>query len=430
MEEMRGEIDSAIEAGTGKDIVRFFMPGHKGRGSIPPIAHDITEVSFSDDLHNPVDCIKTAQDNVARIYGARESYFSCQGSTLMVQAMLYASAGYGGKVIMVQDAHISAINACVLFNLEPVFVMPQYEGEFGVYEQVNPDEIERVLIDNSDCKTVFITSPSYYGVCHDVEEIARIAHKYRAKLIVDSAQGAHLEFFNQAAIRQGADTVCVSTHKTLTAMTQTAVLLNNTLPQEKIREILRILQTSSPSYVLMESIESAVLEANTRRDEFLETADLCNDLRSFCENTGKFKAYRKGITDPFRITLAHNGAELKEKLETRGIFAEIYHKNLTVFLASINNTKDDFNRAQAAILEISRDLPCYKEVIHEPTYKPFVLGKRPKAAYHAQIECVEGEMAAGRIAARSKFIYPPAICTLCPGCIVPKGISDKVTVMK
>jgi len=264
----------------------FHMPGHKrNTGLLEAVLSDlngeesfadrlrgaysidITEIDEFDNLHDAENLIKDAENAAAKLFRSEETHFLVNGSSC---GILSAVAGVcskdikNQKIIVARNCHISVYNAIELNGLTPVYVYPKVIAESeicgGLTGSIKASDIEKVILDNQDACAVLITSPTYDGIISDVAGIARVAHEFGIPLIVDEAHGALFFMEGRSAVEYGADIVINSVHKTLPAMTQTALIhLNgNIISKEAIRKYLRIYQTSSPSYVLMGSIDYAV----------------------------------------------------------------------------------------------------------------------------------------------------------------------------
>ena len=355
---------------------RFYMPGHKG--TLSPL--DVTETFGTDDLRNPNGILKEAQEKVAHICGAESSFFLVGGSTLGIQAMItscilnsppsegWTRSGRGGgrgehcspdhvdscfptldnfdylknilhnkkhKIIVDEYFHVSLKNIAILLNLD-IILLPRQKLD---YWNINkPLEInEEIIKQNQDAIGVFITSPTYYGICSNIPKIANLCHKYNLSLLVDEAHGAHFGFHEklpQNAITNGADLCVQSVHKTLPSLTQTAILhksKSSIINAETIQTALNLFQTTSPSYLFMISIENAIDFAHNNKDKFTWLINKCQEFRNSHECLKN--------NDPTRLVFKGDINDLKSK----GIWAEKTDKhNNIILLPSICNTDEDF----------------------------------------------------------------------------------------
>ncbi len=241
----------------------FCMPGHKmGRGiqEKDVFSLDITEIEGFDNIHNPKGIIKEAQNDCASIFGAKKTFFALNGSTGALQAAVMAVCAPNDKIIMARNCHRSVYGAVILTGAIPCYVMPEIIDGTDIIGGVTPKNIENSIKNNKTAKAVVITSPTAEGIVSDIASIADIAHKNNMVLIVDEAHGAHFNFSNSfpdSALSMGADIVVQSAHKTLPSPTQTAMLHigSNIVDAERIREVLSVIETSSPSYIFMAMLD-------------------------------------------------------------------------------------------------------------------------------------------------------------------------------
>ena len=249
------------------DAVPMHMPGHKRNADCAPFlsalgAHyDVTEIDGFDDLHDPHGVLKDAMDRAACLWGSNSSFFLVNGSTCGVLAAVAAASkcSGSGKLIMARNCHKSVYNAAELCGLEAIYLTPPPVDGFGFFGSISPKDVEKAVTANPGTPVV-ITSPTYEGVLSNVAELAVVCHVWGSPLIVDEAHGSHLGFspeFPGGAIAAGADIVIHSLHKTLTGLTQTGLLhlSGGLVPAHAIQRELSVYETSSPSYILMSSID-------------------------------------------------------------------------------------------------------------------------------------------------------------------------------
>ena len=243
------------------------MPGHKRRADLLPTGLpydiDVTEIYDFDDLHNPENILLDMDMLAAKLYGSKKAFSLVNGSTVGILSAIGAHTSRGDRILVANQHHWSIDNAAELFGLTPVYVSAQIHEPSGVQASIEPACIEKALLEHPDIKLVVITSPSYEGVVSDISAIAKVVHRRNIPLFVDSAHGAHFGFskmFPESAIKEGADIVVMSLHKTLPALTQCSLLhlCSNRANADETRRLLSVFQTSSPSYVLMASIDSCL----------------------------------------------------------------------------------------------------------------------------------------------------------------------------
>lgn len=253
--------------GTLKDNINipFHMPGHKRNveymNFVNPFMIDITEIDGFDNYHNPQGIIKESMDLAAEVYGTKESIYLVNGSTVGLLAGIYGVTDKKDKVIVARNCHKAVYNAVFHQELKAEYIYPQIHTDTGAYCGIDPVKLQDMLKKNTDVRAVIITSPTYEGVVSDIKKISEIVHANKAVLIVDEAHGAHLPYmdmFPKSAIYEGADIVIQSLHKLLPSLTQTAILhiCSDRVDSDKVHRYLGIYQSSSPSYVMMASMDN------------------------------------------------------------------------------------------------------------------------------------------------------------------------------
>lgn len=249
------------------DFYGFHMPGHKrntelmGKGL--PYGIDITEIDGFDDLHHADGILLELEQRIAKLYGADRSRILINGSTAGIMSAILGCVDRGGKLLVARNCHKSVYHAMELGGLEPVYLYPEFDTTWEINGVIEPEQIKDALEADPEIQAVMLVSPTYDGVVSDIRTIAEIVQSYQIPLIVDEAHGAHFGFhpyFPENSNRCGADVVIHSLHKTLPALTQTAVLHMNgmVVKEEQIWHYLNMLQTSSPSYILMAGIDRCV----------------------------------------------------------------------------------------------------------------------------------------------------------------------------
>ena len=263
-----------LAAYCASDALPMHMPGHKRNRQalqLPePVGVDITEIDGFDNLHGAEDLLLACQRRAARVFGAEETHFLVNGSSGGILSAIAACVPRGGALLMGRNAHRAALNAVTIGGIRPEYLYPAFLPESGISGAIAPEQVDAALGRRPDIRCVFITSPTYEGVISDVAAIADACHRHGAVLIVDEAHGAHLGFggFPESAVRLGADVSVQSVHKTLGSLTQTALLhvSGPRVDRERLRWMLSVYQTSSPSYVLMASIDECVLRMEAQGD--------------------------------------------------------------------------------------------------------------------------------------------------------------------
>lgn len=360
------------------DYYPYHMPGHKRRlyGNLPEeIAKmDITEIDGFDNLHQAEGILLELQQKAASIYGADESFYLVNGSTGGILSAISAAVPFGGHLLMARNSHKSAYHAAYLRNLRLSYLYPEWITGYDVYEAITPEQVEEALERETDIDAVYIVSPTYEGRIADIQGIAKVVHAKGIPLIVDEAHGAHLGMakgFAKNSSRLGADIVINSVHKTLPAMTQSAILHVNggRINRQQLRKFLHIYQTSSPSYILMASIDNALNLVETKGEEIFSTfyRRYCRMLECLvkCKRLqilSNIEEIESGAQDVGKLVISTRNTHLSGQ-ELYDILLERYHLQLemaagTYCLAmfTVGDDDDGYERMTRALLELDYEI--------------------------------------------------------------------------
>ena len=388
------------------ELSRFHTPGHSGKAAVlsdfsQVLPFDVTEVLEFDSIYHADSCIKNIEQKAAKLFGAKRSVISVGGCTLAIQTMLALACDKNAKIAAGRNAHVSFINTCALLDLDPMWIYPK-DG------RVMSNDVEKALEEGA--KVVYITSPDYFGRLSDIEKIADLCHEKGAVLLVDNAHGPHLKFLETDLhpLSLGADMTACSLHKTLPVLTGGAVLnINNDKFVEKAKEKMALFGSTSPSYLILASIESCFDYLETKPN-FLEERVLA--LKKYAKENGA--KMPQGECDPMRLTLA---VDEKEALKN-GAVADYSDGEYTVFITTPFHDETDFARLKA-VIDTARGSAVQSTKITAPKR-----GLRLQEAYFAQSEEIAASAAIGRIAAQSVSICPPGIPLIIPGEIIDEDI--------
>lgn len=379
-------IDKLVE-NRDSGVYPFHMPGHKRICAEDDLLSgiygiDVTETEGLDDLHNARGIIKEAEERAAECFGADETHFLVNGSTCGILAAVYGSVREGDHIVIGANCHRSVYNALMLSGATPIIITPEKESYYDIYGGIDPADVQKALENTGDINeedggrkrrtAVVITSPTYEGITSDIEKIAGICHEKGAVLIVDAAHGSHLGFSDKlpvSAVRSGADIVITGVHKTLPAMTQTALIhiKGNCPVRDRVVKMLPVFMTSSPSYVLMASIDQMVMmlssrgsrmfEAYTERlEDFYRQAEAFEALSVL--GRGKLTAAGSFDHDMGRIVVSdmtgtYSGRELADMLlKQYGICVEMAAASYVILITGIADTDEGFDRLKQALLSI------------------------------------------------------------------------------
>lgn len=469
-----GKLFTQLKQYNASDYYPYHMPGHKRRawGELPPelAGMDITEIDGFDNLHQAEGILQELQEKAARIYGADETFYLVNGSTCGILSALSAALPEGGHLLMARNSHKSAYHAAYLRNLQVSYLYPNPYREYEIVDAITPDQVFRALEEaekvDRPVQAVFLVSPTYEGRIADVATIAAIAHKKGIPLIVDEAHGAHLGMahgFCENSCRLGADIVIHSVHKTLPAMTQTALLHVNgdLINRELLRRFLHIYQSSSPSYLLMGSIDNALELVATQGDRIfadfrsryltmLHRLETCRYLQ--------FVPFEEGRQDIGKLVISSRNSDLSGK-DIYDMLLSEYHLQLEMAAGSyclamftVGDGPEAYERMVQALLAIDAGI-CDKQkavsvdssgseilqvqpadsLIQGDLYMPVILQEKCskdigqkatlslKDAWNRECQLVPfGEVAIGKIVGEFINLYPPGVPLLVPGEILTK----------
>ncbi|WP_454193213.1 aminotransferase class I/II-fold pyridoxal phosphate-dependent enzyme [Paenibacillus sp. Marseille-Q7038] len=439
----------------------YHVPGHKNGQVYSNLAQDIllqevmkidaTEITGLDDLHHPESVIEEAQQLAADCFGAEESFFLVGGSTSGNIALLLTVCTEPGDLILVQrNVHKSVIHGLMLAGAHAVFLAPEVDPLSGLATAPVQSTIEEALQAYPNAKGVFITMPNYYGMGFDLSNIAATCHKSGIPLLVDEAHGAHYgqhPVLPGTALTAGADGVVQSTHKMLSAMTMGAMLhvQGNLLDRELLKQRLSMIQSSSPSYPIMASLDLARLHLHQHGAKAFSTGLAAvsmvrrgiEDIPRFSllDPLGDSEAYT--VQDPFKLVIYDKekllkGYDLQDKLEEQGCVPEMSDDTYVVLLFSLGSSEEDARHLLKALVHISLEegpnqikrhhklentAPHHVStwnILHSSVYScpvPFHLGKIKKE----RKEKISITKASNRISAEMVIPYPPGIPILYPG---------------
>ncbi|WP_407669834.1 aminotransferase class I/II-fold pyridoxal phosphate-dependent enzyme [Paenibacillus albus] len=406
---------------------------------------DVTELSMTDDLHGPSGVIEEAQQLAAATFGADYTFFLIGGSTAGNLAMVLAVCDAGDLIIVQRNAHKSVLNGLKLAGARAVFVMPQRELGSDLDVVPSLEQIEEALERYPEAKAVLLTNPSYYGLSVDLEPYAKLVHRFGKMLLVDEAHGAHYGLhakFPRSALQAGADAVVQSTHKTLTALTMGAMLhvQGPRIDRKAVAEALRMVQSSSPSYPIMASLDIARALIDHDRERLFERGLAAADaFRQWVMEESEHYELASSLlgddnslrvnVDPLRVVLRcrrgkHSGFELLRHLENFGCYAEMADIQYVVLLfgmgaeiADVERLKQAFiaiaatEGTSAAVLRQSSETIAYQQSVSEPV----LFSRKGAGADSKTIEIVELSCAEGMLAAEAVIPYPPGIPLLYEG---------------
>lgn len=424
------------------------MPGHK-RNQIfsmdNPYSFDVTEVEGTDNLHNPSGDIAMLLSQMRRMYGTKDSFLLVNGSTCGILAAISATCHRGDSVIVARNCHRSVYHGIYLLDLKPIYVTPPVDEKTGISLGCPAEVILEKMEENPEATAVVLTSPTYEGVCSDIKKIASVVHNRGKVLIVDEAHGAHLNWMpdGATAMQEGADLVIESLHKTLPALTQTAVLhrCSERVQRQVIEHYLDIYETSSPSYVLMASVAQCMDWLH--REGAREFEGYVKRLERFEQQATRWKHLKLWSCErkePSKLVIdtsgtSWNGEELARILrEEDNIETEMAAAGYVIAMTSVADTDEGFERLAEALLRIDGKAQPKKDgealslmsgLVYEP---PIRCGSYE--AMNGGTRAVRISDALGYISAEYVMVYPPGIPFLVPGEEIHEEILRRIELVK
>ncbi|MDO3662568.1 aminotransferase class I/II-fold pyridoxal phosphate-dependent enzyme [Bacillus sp. C28GYM-DRY-1] len=431
----------------------FHVPGHHN-GDVffddaksifdPLLTIDVTELAGLDDLHHPSGVIKEAQELVSQLYGSAESFFLVNGTTVGNLAMILSVCEPGETILVQRNCHKSVFHAVDLAGAEPVYLAPDIDEAMHVPTHVPLDTIKKALAAYPDAKGLVLTNPTYYGHSADLTEVISEAHHYEIPVLVDEAHGAHFvlgEPFPDSALKMGADIVVQSAHKTLPAMTMGSYLhLNSSrIDRNRVAEYLVRLQSSSPSYPIMASLDIArayvqhIIEERKLSDILQQIQSLKQTFDLLTNAESVEPADSRMITDPLKLTIrskrGHSGYTLQNILERANIFTELADENQVLLVLPLGGKRRINAETIKSIDEEIEKTPLDQMFVSaEWVAQPVtVLPYQKKVLRTFKKEYVDFDEAAGRLNAEDIIPYPPGIPMIMAGERITKESVEKLS---
>ncbi|MEH1938493.1 MAG: aminotransferase class I/II-fold pyridoxal phosphate-dependent enzyme [Nostoc sp.] len=449
----------ALKACADHPHAPFYTPGHKrGVGISQPLADllgkavfraDLTELADLDHLFAPQGVIREAQQLAAEAFGASQTWFLVNGSTCGIEAAILATCGTGDKIILPRNVHSSAIAGLILSGAIPIFLNPEYNPVLDIAHSITPNTVQSALQQHPDAKAVLTVYPTYYGVCGDLSAIASITHQYNIPLLVDEAHGAHFAFHPELptpALAAGADLTVQSIHKVLGAMTQASMLhiQGNRIDGDRISKALQLVQSTSPSYLLLASLDAArqqmALHGKMLMSRTLQLADEARTRIGQIPGLSVLEMPRLGgfpgfvALDKTRLTVTVSGLGLTgfeadeildEKFAVTAEFASLQH---LTFIISLGNTPSDIEQLVQGFTTLAKEYRRTNLTVKSHiwqnlfTMQCHALCCSPREAFFADSEILPLTQTNKRICAEIICPYPPGIPVLMPGEVITKSV--------
>ncbi|PRQ37017.1 putative arginine decarboxylase [Rosa chinensis] len=453
---------TALKASAEQNAATFHFPGHnRGRAApdsiteligLNPFLHDLPELPELDSLFSPEGPILDAQQQAAKLFGSLETWFLVGGTTCGIQAAIMATCSPGDILVLPRNSHISAVSALILSGAVPKYIIPDYNFDWDIAVGVTPSQVEtaikEVKKEGQKAAAVFITSPTYHGICSNLSEITQLCHSHGIPVIVDEAHGAHLGFhphMPNSAMQQGADIAVQSTHKVLCSLTQSSMLhlSGKLVDREKISRCLQTLQSTSPSYLLLASLDAARAQISEDPETIFERAlQLAIEARNMLRKTRGISVLdvssfpKFPAIDPLRLTIGFrqlglSGYEADEILyEDHDIICELVETQCITFVITLGTCREHVQKLVSGIKHLaatSASTCADKRKVDGDKLALFADIKTsliPRDAFFSGKRRVSIEKSLGKVCGELICPYPPGIPVLIPGEIITKKALD------
>jgi len=418
--------------------ILFTTPGHSQGSEIFPEIEDLigkksfkcdlSEIIGLDNLQEPTGVILKSQLRASEIYGSKYSYYLVNGSSSGIIALMLATVSSGDKVLIARNAHKSVINALVLSGAVPIWINTEWLQDWDVPGEINPEQVKEYLNTNPDIKAVWLTNPTYEGIITDIASIVKICREKEVLLIVDEAHGSLWNFNDNLpipSIHYGADASVQSLHKTASCLTQGAIMhigKNSKIDPDKLQQCLNIINTTSPSYLILASIEGAIEHLNSNHGH-KKIEDLLKNIDKFKHNLSKYKKFRfldKNNSDKTKILMSMEGItgfELAEALETRfNIEVELNNNKSITALTGIGTSEKALNKLANAVIELRKSFKKTHKSINKvfPLIQPKMI-LTPRQAFYQKFKIIDIKSSLGLISKETIVAYPPGIPLIISG---------------
>jgi arginine decarboxylase len=410
---------------------------------------DLINIAPLDDLHQPIGVILEAQKLAADAFGADSTYFSVQGTSTVIMTMILTVCSHGDKIIVPRNVHTSILSAIIFAGARPVFLSPVRDRNLGIDHGVTTRSVRRALERHPDAAALLIINPTYYGVCTHLKEIVDLSHEYDIPVLVDEAHGALIHFSDElpmSAMQAGADMAATSIHKLGGSMTQSSILnvRSNLVNPFRVQTILSLLTTTSTSYPLLASLDTARRQLALHGKHLAErTLALATKAREEINKIDGLYCFGEELLgeeatydyDPTKLTIhvRHLGitgydAEnwLRDHFNLEVELSDMYNilclatpgddeESISILLKALQAMSDAYHEDVAEIPEVDVKIP---EIPH--------LALTPRDAFYGETEIVPFRESAGRIIAEFIYVYPPGIPILLPGEVISQENIDYI----
>ena len=458
LEQSAAPLAEALNAQRINRLAHFDVPGHKGGRMNPELSEyfgrlcmelDVNSMKPLDNLGHPVSVIKDAQALAAEAFGADSAFFMVNGTTSAVQTMIWATCGRGEKIILPRNVHRSAINALVVNGAVPVYVNPGRDRRLGIPLGMRVADVNKAIAEHPDAKAILVNNPTYYGICSDLAEIARIAHKAGMLVLADAAHGTHFYFHEElpvSAMSAGCDMAAASLHKTGGSLTQSSILLcKDSMNPDYVRQIITLTQSTSASYLLLSSLDIARRKLFFKgRAMYQKTMEFADYAREEINALGGYYAFGPELVDgdaafAFDRTklsvhtrdIGLAGIEVYDHLrDDYGIQIEFGDIGNLLAILSAGDRMMDVERLISALAEIKRLHERSAAGLFDHEYIDPSIAMAPQDAFYARKRRVPMKESIGLVAGEFVMSYPPGIPIVAPGERITPDILEHILFAK
>ncbi len=444
-----------------RNVTSFHTPGHKNGKGIDPVLKevtgdglykfDVTVFDEVDSLHDPVGPIKKAEELMAQAYGVKHSLFLVNGTSVGNIAMFLSACDPGDSIIVSRSSHKSIMGGIILSGVWPIWLQPTIDQNLDIIFNSTYEEIKQALEMYPEARAVFLTSPTYNGVATEVKKIADLCHRKGKILLVDEAHGPHLKFNDKlpmSAVDAGADLCVQSTHKILSALSQGSVLHHNSklVDINRVKKIVSMLQTTSPQYLTLASIDlarrQAVLHGKEMFDKVIEAAEWARkeinekipNMRCLTKADIKGRNFDLDLTK-LTINVTKTGLSGYEVDE---ILAKQYNIQVDcsdtfnlIAIMGIGSDMDDVQKLVSALKEISKKYKGTQKnwILKIPSLATEMVMTPREVFLSHDIKKIPLAKSVGHVSAQVLTPYPPGIPVVIPGERISKEICDYLVEM-
>ncbi|MCM1114469.1 MAG: aminotransferase class I/II-fold pyridoxal phosphate-dependent enzyme [Clostridium sp.] len=398
----------------------FHMPGHKRNEifSITGADIDITEIDGFDNLHNPTEIIRDMEDALKKIFSSEKSIISVNGSTCCILAAISAVCSKGDKIVIARNCHKSVYNACYINELDITYLEPAFNYEYGIYTSITQESINEAIRNNPTAKAIVITSPTYEGFVSDVTA--------SIPLIIDAAHGSHFGLADYFPSRAKGDIVIHSLHKTLPALTQTAAIhIYNSKYCDDVKKYMDVFESSSPSYILMASIDRCIDFINHSKKHFDAYKIILDKFYSKIKNLENVHLIKNDDISRLCILAdGYSGYELAVHLRKNGIEVESTCADYVILISTVCDTAEGFDLLYEALAQIK-----HRNKNNHTFIKPEIPKKALNAHNVSQTEKTDINCASGKICGEYIYAYPPGVPIIVPGEIIEQNTIDYIKML-